>query len=97
MLRSYYGQQRSIDAATEGEERCAQRAEQCEARRRARLQQELLAERQVRPLSCAILLVARHLVCQLEGAEALQKLKKPWQSCGCGVRGQEDGSRAQAM
>ena len=49
MLRSYYGQQRSIDAATAGEERCAQRAEQGETRRRARLEQDRLAERQARP------------------------------------------------
>lgn len=62
MPRSYYGQQRSIDAATAGEERCAQRAEQGEARQRAWLEQEQLAERQVRPLSAAMLLLARPLV-----------------------------------
>ena len=62
MLRSYYGQQRSIDAATAGEERCALRAEQGEARRRAWQEQEQLAKRQVHPLSLALLLLARPLV-----------------------------------
>ena len=61
-LRSYYGQQRSIDAATAGEERCAQRAEQGEAHRRAWQEQEQLAERRVRPLSFTNLLLAWALV-----------------------------------
>ena len=64
MPRSYYGQQRSIDAATAGEERCAQRAEQGEARRRAWLEQEQLAERQVRPLGSVMLLPVWLSCCQ---------------------------------